>query len=194
MDRWVCHMDELNGEDERRCMELMTPERRQAVQRIRHTERRHMSVLGEWRVKTVLAQRFGCPVESVVLARTERGKPYAVGLPVHFSLSHTGPWLALAVSDRPVGIDVERLRPVGEKLARRICSPSDWEYLLAGKEAFEAEDGEQRERFFRIWTAKEAWYKREGTGITALRQPDYAAIPAQHFRQGELLITVVAST
>lgn len=191
MDWWVCHLDELNWEDERRCMELMNPERRQTVAAMGHPERRRMSVLGEWRVKNELARRFGCPVESVVLDRTEQGKPYAVGLPVHFSLSHTGPWLALAVADRPVGIDVERLRPVTEGLARRVCSQSDWEYLLAGKDGFDPEDGEQRVRFFQIWTAKEAWYKREGTGITALRQLDYAHIPAQHFQQGERLITIV---
>ena len=191
MDWWLHRLDELNTEDERRCMELMTPQRRQSVLRMSHEQRRRASILGEWRVKNELKTRQKRSVESIVLERTEHGKPYAVGLPVHFSISHTGPWVALAVSEEPVGIDAERVRPVTEKLARRICTETDWTYLLAGRDSFDPEDGEQRLRFFRIWTAKEAWFKREGTGITRLRELDYAHIPAQHFQRDELLITIV---
>lgn len=192
MDWQIHHRDELSREDYERCLALMEPERRRAVLSVTHQQTRHMTVLGEWVVKCELAKRVGCPVEEVVLRRTPRGKPEAEGLGIHFSLSHTGPWLAAAFDTRPVGIDAELLRPVTEKLARRICTAGDWDYLL-GSSPFDRLDEGQRERFFRIWTAKEAFYKREGTGITGLKELDYAAIPARHVCRDSLLITLVGT-
>lgn len=189
---WSLHrLEELTPQEEERCLELMQPARRSALEGVRHERTRRMSVLGEWVVKNTLARKLGCPIEEVALARTDRGKPYAPDCPIHFSISHTGSWLAAAFHTGPVGIDMELLRPIGEPLARRICTPEDYRWLLGDRECFEAEDQGQRERFFQLWTAREAWYKCRGTGITSLRQPPYAQIPVQHHRQGELLIALV---
>ena len=74
----------------------------------------------------------------------------------HFNLSHSGPWVALAVGERPVGVDVECFRENRntEALAKRHFTPEE--------QAFAA--GSQ-ERFLRIWTAKEARIKWDGTGL-----------------------------
>lgn len=190
---WSLHRrEELSRADYERCLALMEPERRRAVLSVNHEQRREMTVLGEWVVKGELAARFGCPVERVVLRRTPQGKPEAAGLPIHFSISHSRDCLAVAFDSRPVGIDAEGIRPVTEKLARRICTPEDYAFLLGGRD-FEAEDEGQRRRFFEIWTAKEAWFKREGTGITRLKGLAYDRIPARHIWRDELLITLVAS-
>ena len=41
------------------------------------------------------------------IRRTQRGKPYFVGSPLHFSISHTKKHVFCALSDRPIGIDAE---------------------------------------------------------------------------------------
>ena len=84
------------------------------------------------------------------------GKPEAPG--VFFSLSHSGEYALLAVSDADVGADLERLRPAPMRTAGRVFAPEELDWLAAG------EDGDAR--FFTLWTLKEALLKAAGRGLT----------------------------
>ena len=83
---------------------------------------------------------------------------------LHFSLSHSGRLCLIAVSLRsPVGIDVERLRPLPDapRMARRWFTPAENEALarLSGA-AFER-------AFFGLWTHREAVTKALGENLEA---------------------------
>ena len=83
------------------------------------------------------------------LAKTAAGQPYFPVLPGCFlSLSHTEGAALLALSDAPVGADIERIRPIPPRLGRDF----------PGRE----------ETFWQRWTAAEAAAKREGRGAGAL--------------------------
>lgn len=88
------------------------------------------------------------------------GKPYAVDLPVQFNLSHSGLYALCAVSARPVGADIQVLRPVKDTLIRRVCSPEELDYLR-----WQGDRSLQTARFIQLWTVKEALLKCRGTGI-----------------------------
>lgn len=174
-----------------RCLRLMEPARRQKVLDMRHEQSRRATVLGEWMIKTALAAQSGLPEEQIVLHRTEAGKPYAQDLAIFFNLSHSGEWVALALDDRPIGIDIEILRPLDLKIAKRVCTASDLDFLFRGAPIFEkTEDPTLLDRFFRIWTAKEAYFKQIGTGITDLKAISYADLSPQHFHDKDLMITI----
>jgi len=87
----------------------------------------------------------------VPVARTAHGD-----IAVHVSLSHRLGWVAAAVADLPVGIDVECERPArtdpGERAALML-SPAElppWNALAAD---------EREAALLTRWTAKEAWFK-----------------------------------
>ena len=89
---------------------------------------------------------------------TERGKPYCKShREIYFSLSHSGNFLALAISDRDVGIDIERIRQAKEDLVRRVCCENEISLIFSSENPDEA--------FTEIWTKKEAYLKALGTGI-----------------------------
>ena len=80
-----------------------------------------------------------------------RGKPLFRGLENRwFSLSHSGGLALCALSDFPVGVDIEIVRPRRSGLPRR---------LLSGNE-LAAFDGTWAD-FYRVWTLTESWCKRE---------------------------------
>jgi len=81
------------------------------------------------------------------------GKPVFTGRgDVYFSLSHSGRYILCAVSGRPVGADVQAVRPVKLSIARRF-HPDEQRWLSSLPEP-------ERERgLYRIWTRKEAWVK-----------------------------------
>lgn len=82
----------------------------------------------------------------------EHGKPYIVGCP-NFSLSHSGKYVLCAVSDTPVGADIEAPRPDSMKLARR--------FFTLREQALVKSDND----FCRIWVQKESYAKALGTGL-----------------------------
>ena len=92
------------------------------------------------------------------IAVTERGKPYFVDSPWHFSISHSKGHVFCALSKRPVGIDAEEIdRNINLKLAEKILSPM--EQLQFDSAA------DQRLALLTFWVLKEAQAKMTGEGL-----------------------------
>lgn len=93
------------------------------------------------------------------IAKTVLGKPYLADYPgVQFNLSHSGPWGACAVSEEPVGVDVELVRPLRQNVAGRFFTPTEQTFL--------ARQPNPEQAFFRLWTRKESFLKALGKGLT----------------------------
>lgn len=134
-------------------------------------------LLGAWRDE---------PPEAVPIGVGAHGKPCCVGGP-EFNLSHSGDLILLAVhQQRPVGVDVEQLRPglVWRPIAQRVLPPGEWQALevqwppletLAGA-ADSAEEAEGAEAFLAAWCRLEARLKAQGLGLAGLGQPATAAV------------------
>ena len=84
----------------------------------------------------------------------EYGKPSIPGSPLHFSLSHADGLCAAAVSDKPIGLDVELVRPLRPALLPRFCTPEEIERC-----------GRDPDLAVELWTRREARAKENGRGI-----------------------------
>ena len=139
----------LSDEDIDRWRNTAPRDRISAVERKRNEADRLRSILGD-----VLAVRtlndITCRTD-IVLKRDASGRPYADSLPLFISVSHSGSIAVCAVSDRPVGIDVEQIKKRSFKLTDRIFSEDEIAYISGSAK-----------RFFEVWTAKEAYAKKLG--------------------------------
>lgn len=96
--------------------------------------------------------------ELPVIEREPKGKPFFPSAPnIHFSISHSGDLVFCAVSDRPVGVDVETVKPRRADLPRRVFSDGDYDRYLAL--------GGDWPAFYTLWTEKEAAAKVTGRGL-----------------------------
>lgn len=90
------------------------------------------------------------------------------------NISHSGDMVVCAVDDRPVGIDIEQIRPIDLTVAKRICSVEELLYLFGHRPTEQdftyTTDTEILARFFEIWTAKEAYGKCLGSGIGDIKK------------------------
>ena len=95
------------------------------------------------------------------LARTELGKPYFPTLPhIQFSISHSRTLILCALSDRPVGVDIEDIRPRRENLPQYALTEEEFQ-------TYQALGGDWP-AFYALWTRKEAWCKYTGQGLRPL--------------------------
>lgn len=95
-----------------------------------------------------------------------RGKPRLagnVGLDLEFNLSHSqGLALYGLTLNNQIGIDLEYLRSIPNacEIARRFFSPTEYASFACLSEP------ERQRAFFSIWTAKEAYLKATGDGLS----------------------------
>jgi 4'-phosphopantetheinyl transferase len=85
------------------------------------------------------------------------GAPIAVD-GIYWSLSHKPDYVGGVAAKHPTGIDIEKIRPVENRLFDRVINASERKLL----------DADPNFLFFRFWTAKEVVLKRMGIGLSGL--------------------------
>ena len=134
----------LREQEEALLLAQLPPQRRERLLRTRR-ERWQEPLCAYGVLLQLLRETLGWRTLPAV-ACGEAGKPYFPTEPqVQFSLSHTEGAVLAAVSAGPVGVDVERLRPVSPRLRREF-------------------DG-TRAAFFQNWVRLEALGKLSGSGV-----------------------------
>lgn len=113
-----------------------------------------------WKLLAAAARRSWGWGDLPEAARSPRGKPFFPGMPDRcFSLSHSGGIALCALSEGPVGVDVELVRPRRPGLIARCLSPEELARF----------DGSW-EDFYRLWTLKESWCKMRDVPLWPPRQ------------------------
>ena len=148
---------DIEGFDLARALNEISPQRRaQALGYRRDTDRR-LSVMAYRLLQRALREEYAI-TKPPVLDYLPGGKPVIAGHPeIHFNLSHCRGGAVCAVSDHPVGADLETLRPFKEALARYIFCETDYRRMADSERPDEA--------FTRLWTVKEALGKLTGKGL-----------------------------
>lgn len=91
----------------------------------------------------------------------QNGKLYLSNSDIYLNLSHSGSYVIAAISDAPVGVDVERINN-NHKIKELI------KYVLDDKETNEFNKSQnQIKDFYLMWTKKESYIKCIGKGLSA---------------------------
>jgi 4'-phosphopantetheinyl transferase len=120
-------------------------------------QRQRQFLLGRILLRIALGEMLGIAPHSISLAERPGRAPLLQGLdPVPgFSIAHSGPWVACAVSALPIGLDIEML-------------DRERDLLALAEQAFSAEEAQRVSRcdgaaraqtFYELWSRKEAAYK-----------------------------------
>lgn len=118
------------------------------------------------------------------IAICQRGKPYFIHSPWHFSISHTKKRVFCALSRVPVGIDAEEAdRDISLRLAEKILSPGE-------KAQFDAA-ADKRLALLRFWVLKEAAAKLSGQGLRGYpNHTDFSLDDPRVLEQNHCLVAV----
>ena len=117
----------------------------------------------EQHLRQVLSHYLDCP--SVNIATSTEGKHYLPDSSLHFNLSDSDDWLAIALSwEAPVGIDIETIRPIDgtKQIILDNFSPNEQTFVNSPNDS---EVNDYLGRFWEIWNRKEACLKALGIGL-----------------------------
>lgn len=172
---------------DRRCRALLSPEESAREQRFRFLEDRQSYLLAHALVRSALSRLCGVEPGALAFESGEHGRPELIEPAcqprLRFNLSHTRGLVACAVGlEHDLGVDVEHIerRLEIDSLAASVFS----EHERAALD--QLPDERRRERFFQLWTLKEAYIKAVGVGLSLpLRaitlEPEAAQGPAIAF-------------
>ena len=122
----------------------ISEQRREQALKFRHEQGRRLCVLAYQLLKQGLREAYGITENPV--------------FEIFFNLSHCKEAVACAISDCPIGIDVESIRRYKESLVRYTMNDEEVRRIESSSDPASA--------FIRFWTMKEAVTKLIGTGIS----------------------------
>lgn len=142
---------------------LLDQEEQARASRFRVRAPREEFVASHAFLRLVLGKYLQLDPRAVRFQLAEKGKPELIDENIRFNLSHTqGAAVVAIVQKRRIGVDVERIREDTEamELAERFFSAAEVDWLRSQPAS------EQIASFFACWTAKEAYVKACGTGLS----------------------------
>ncbi len=86
------------------------------------------------------------------------GKPYIKDSTFGISISHSKDMALVAINETAVGADIEKIRPFDKRLIKRYFTDSEIAFI------------DSDEKFFTVWTVKEAFLKLTGLGLKGIKK------------------------
>jgi 4'-phosphopantetheinyl transferase len=176
---WLLRVSHHAAElDQLEVLDAAERERHQAFVRARDRERYAVAHIG---LRLLLGAYTGTKPGEVVLVRERcplcggpHGRPAVSGGAPHFSLSHSGDLVMIAVAATAVGADVEEIPAlsVADDVARAL-HPRERDELAALAPA------DRIIAFSRCWTRKEAYLKGTGEGLAGGPEHTYVGTGAE---------------
>jgi len=134
--------------------------------------------VGRLGLRLLLSAYLNRPPGAISLLTDTQGKPHLPGADLHFNVSHCRDWVLIALGCHRLGVDIEH---VNEKFA--IGSVLSACFSAREIRFIESDAAERIQRFFLLWTRKEAFLKQVGCGLidalNALEVLEHAKIPNQ---------------
>lgn len=146
---------ELTEKEREDFLALVSAEKKEKISRQKIRKKADTMLMGEITAKRAISKLSGKDIKDIEFSYTKNGKPYLKDNEnIHFSISHSKDYVSVALSDNPIGIDIERIRPVTLSFAKRVLNEDEFQAFINAAD----KDSE----FIKFWTRKEAVIKLHG--------------------------------
>ena len=148
---------ELSFDDIKEYLDHVSEERKEKILRYKPESSRIESLLAALLIRYAIRKDLSLPNNAIAISHNEYGKPYLTGYPdYHFSVSHSGRYIAFISDNAPVGIDIQNMEQLKKPISGHFFTDYENSYI--------SENG--LNGFYEVWTRKEAYVKLLGTGFS----------------------------
>lgn len=126
------------------------------IKKSRFYQNKANKLLGDILVRYLICKNTNLTNNELKFSQNEFGKPYLVNQHMHFNISHSKNIVAVAISDTPIGIDIEniKIRTFELDIAKKYFCPNEYDAIINKQHSFTS-----------IWTKKESYIKFMGEGL-----------------------------
>lgn len=152
--------ENVNNNTFSKLLKLILKEKQRQIKRFHFAIDKKLSLYAELLVRIMACQILGIDNVEIKFDKLEYGKPYIKNYPdFHYNITHTRNAVVVAISDNPIGVDIERIRKAELIIANRFFVTNEQTYI---NQIIDEAD----KRFFEVWTKKEAYIKYIGKGLS----------------------------
>ena len=139
--------------------EFLTSDKKARIQNFRFNADKKLSLFSDLFVRYITCKELGLGNSDLSFTKNSFGKPYLADFPnFQYNISHTKNAILIGVSEKPIGVDIEKIKNSDLKIAERFFCKKELEHIISS-------DGYDQ-AFYEIWTKKEAYIKWIGKGLS----------------------------
>lgn len=139
----------------------VSPARKKRIVRYVNDSDRILSLYAALIVRMGILTHTNLQEHELQFFQKENHKPFLLtDTTIHFNFSHTKGGILCGISKKgPIGVDIEKVTNVPFQIMDTVYHPQEIAYINHSSKKDSAK------RFFEIWTQKEAYVKKNGTGL-----------------------------
>lgn len=138
---------------------FVSVDKQKQVIKLNNVLSKKLTLYAEVLIRIIACNDLGVQNTEITFLRNDYGKPKISEYPeYHFNISHTNKCIIAAFSNYPIGVDIEKVSKPDIRIAERFFTAAELKHILR-------QDSGQNERFYEIWTKKEAYIKYLGKGF-----------------------------
>lgn len=150
----------LNKVTFKQLLSFLSKERQKQLMKLNYDIDKKLSLFAEIIVRIIICQKLNVNNSKLVFEKNEYGKPYIKGYTnLYYNISHTRNAIVVAFSDKPVGVDIEKVKHIESQIAKRFFTFEEQMYISKYPEKID-------KHFYEVWTKKEAYIKYLGQGLS----------------------------
>lgn len=141
-------------------------EKKNRINNFRNELKTRQSVIGELLLSNLLDKYYNLDYNDLEFKFNKDNKPFIVNNNIFYNISHSSNYVITVVSDKEIGIDIEKIRETNIKSINYFASSKEKEYILL-------EHNNLFKRLFEIYTLKEAYIKMVGKSVFDIRNVEF---------------------
>ncbi|PFJ51519.1 4'-phosphopantetheinyl transferase family protein [Bacillus thuringiensis] len=141
---------------------LIDSEKKYRVEKFINKKDKIRTLIGEILIRTIIFEKFKIGNEYIRFNKNQYGKPYLKDYRnFNFNISHSGEYVLCAVDNKPIGIDVEKVKYIEYKeISKNFFTTKEFNHITNQDLKF------QLDGFYEMWTLKESYIKCCGQGLS----------------------------
>lgn len=157
--------------DVEKSLKFLPKIRLEKVQKLKDENAKRLSVAVYLLLRKVFRKHL-IKIEKYEFDYMDDGRPVIINSPLQFSLSHSGDYVAVGISNNQVGVDIQEMKEIDFDSRRFVFSEEDEKFFQESKDKMDA--------FYSLWAIKEAVYKFDGTPFKEVTIKDAASITVEN--------------
>lgn len=141
-------------------------EKKKRINNFKNELKVKQSIIGELLLRDLLDKYYNLNYNNLEFEFNKNNKPFIVNKNIFYNISHSSNYVIVVVSDKEIGIDIEKIRETNIKSINCFASNKEKEYILL-------EDNNLFKRLFEIYTLKEAYIKMMGKSIFDIKNVEF---------------------